>query len=157
MVAIVAREPAREPDKQAVIPKGAEDDAHVIQEPAKILRIGTMVRQLLDEVRHAPLDEAGRNRLREIHATSVRELSELFPEELREEFEELSIAPGDGIPSEAELRVAQAQLVGWLQGLFQGIQASFLAQQAETQSRLTQMRRGEEPERPAGREFPTYL
>ena len=91
------------------------------------MRIGTMIKQLLEEVRAAPLDEAGRQRLREIHETSIHELEDGLAPELREELERLTLPFGTGVPSEAELRIAQAQLVGWLEGLFHGIQTALFA------------------------------
>ncbi len=104
--------------------------AELVEQPAKVMRIGSMVKQLLEEVRAAPLDDAARTRLREIHASSVRELSEGLAPELREELDRLSLPfTGDGVPSDAELRIAQAQLVGWLEGLFHGIQTALFAQQ----------------------------
>ena len=101
-----------------------------ITEPGKVLRIGSMVKQLLEEVRQAPLDEASRERLAEIYERSVIELSEALSPDLQEELKMIALPfNGDDIPSEAELRVAQAQLVGWLEGLFHGIQAALFAQQ----------------------------
>src|SRR6202020_2640619 len=96
----------------------------LVEQPAKVMRIGTMIKQLLEEVRAAPLDEAGRQRLREIHESSIRELEEGRAPELREELDRLTLPFGSGVPSEAELRIAQAQLVGWLEGLFHGIQTA---------------------------------
>ncbi len=96
-----------------------------IEQPAKLLRIGSMVKQLLDEVRHAPLDEAGRTRLREIYDQSIHELSDGLSPDLVAELERVTIPFDSSAPSEAELRIAQAQLVGWLEGLFHGIQATW--------------------------------
>jgi hypothetical protein len=119
-----------------------EEQRERVESPAKVMRIGAMVRQLLDEVRHAPLDEASRTRLAEIYDTSVKELSEVLSPELREELERLSLPFDDNdVPSDSELRVAHAQLVGWLEGLFHGIQAMLFAQQMETRARLDEMRR----------------
>ena len=102
----------------------------LVEQPAKVMRIGTMIKQLLEEVRAAPLDDASRNRLREIHATSIRELEEGLAPELREELDRLTLPfTEDTAPSDAELRIAQAQLVGWLEGLFHGIQTALFAQQ----------------------------
>jgi hypothetical protein len=112
-----------------------------VEQPAKVMRIGTMIKQLLEEVRQAPLDEAGRARLREIHESSIRELEEGLAPELREELERLTIPFGGDVPSEAELRVAQAQLVGWLEGLFHGIQTALFAQQMAARAQLEEMRR----------------
>ena len=123
-----------------------DDDADrsisdLVEQPAKVMRIGTMIKQLLEEVRAAPLDEASRSRLREIHATSIRELEEGLAPELREELDRLTLPFTDGsVPSEAELRIAQAQLVGWLEGLFHGIQTALFAQQMAARSQLEQMR-----------------
>jgi hypothetical protein len=112
-----------------------------VQQPAKVMRIGTMIKQLLEEVRAAPLDEAGRARLREIHESSIRELEEGLAPELRDELERLTIPFGGDVPSEAELRIAQAQLVGWLEGLFHGIQTALFAQQMAARGQLEEMRR----------------
>ena len=102
----------------------------LVEQPAKVMRIGTMIKQLLEEVRAAPLDDASRGRLREIHARSIRELEDGLAPELREELERLTLPfTEDGVPSDAELRIAQAQLVGWLEGLFHGIQTALFAQQ----------------------------
>ena len=107
------------------------------------MRIGTMIKQLLEEVRAAPLDEASRNRLREIHATSIRELEEGLAPELREELDRLTLPFNENsAPSDAELRIAQAQLVGWLEGLFHGIQTALFAQQISARAQLEQMRQG---------------
>jgi hypothetical protein len=119
-----------------------EASSEAIHHPAKAMRIGSMVRQLLDEVRQAPLDEASRSRLAEIYETSVAELSEVLSPELKEELARLSLPfADDQVPSEAELRVAHAQLVGWLEGLFHGIQATLFAQQMEARAQLEEMRR----------------
>lgn len=112
-----------------------------VEQPAKVMRIGTMIKQLLEEVRAAPLDEAGRKRLREIHESSIRELEAGLAPELREELDRLTLPFGGDVPSEAELRIAQAQLVGWLEGLFHGIQTALYAQQANARAQLEEMRR----------------
>jgi hypothetical protein len=112
----------------------------MVEQPAKVMRIGTMIKQLLEEVRAAPLDEAGRQRLREIHEASIRELEDGLAPELREELERLTLPFDSGVPSEAELRIAQAQLVGWLEGLFHGIQTALFAQQMAARAQLEQMR-----------------
>jgi hypothetical protein len=105
------------------------------------MRIGTMIKQLLEEVRAAPLDEAGRVRLREIHQSSIKELEEGLSSDLREELDRLTLPfDEDSVPSEAELRIAQAQLVGWLEGLFHGIQTALFAQQMAARAQLEQMR-----------------
>jgi hypothetical protein len=111
-----------------------------IEQPAKLLRIGSMVKQLLEEVRQAPLDEAGRSRLREIHEQSIRELADGLSPDLVAELERVTIPFDSPTPSEAELRIAQAQLVGWLEGLFHGIQATLVAQQMAARAQLDEMR-----------------
>lgn len=118
-----------------------DDPSRLIEQPAKVMRIGSMIKQLLEEVRAAPLDEAGRMRLKEIHRRSITELEDGLAPELRDELERLSLPFEDGTPSEAELRIAQAQLVGWLEGLFHGIQAALVAQQMAARMQLDQMRR----------------
>jgi hypothetical protein len=118
----------------------------LVEQPAKVMRIGTMIKQLLEEVRAAPLDDASRKRLREIHATSIRELEEGLAPELREELDRLTLPFNeDTEPSDAELRIAQAQLVGWLEGLFHGIQTALFAQQMAARAQLEQMRQGALP------------
>ena len=112
----------------------------LVEQPAKVMRIGGMIRQLLDEVKAAPLDEASRSRMREIHVQSIDELKDGLAPELADELERLSLPFDAEAPSEAELRVAQAQLVGWLEGLFHGIQAALYAQQVQAQSQLQNMR-----------------
>jgi hypothetical protein len=120
--------------------------ADLVEQPAKVMRIGTMIKQLLEEVRVAPLDEASRNRLREIHATSIRELEDGLAPELREELDRLTLPFNENaVPSDAELRIAQAQLVGWLEGLFHGIQTALFAQQISARAQLEQMRQGALP------------
>ena len=134
-----------EPPDEALSPAKGE----IIEQPAKIMRIGSMTKQLLEEVRHAPLDEAGRARLAEIYETSVGELQGTLSEELRHELGRLALPfAGDAPPSEAELRVAQAQLVGWLEGLFHGIQATLFAQQVAAQNQLEELRRRSLPAGP---------
>ncbi|KRV47395.1 peptidylprolyl isomerase [Wenjunlia vitaminophila] len=118
----------------------------MVEQPAKVMRIGSMIKQLLEEVRAAPLDEASRARLKEIHASSVKELEQGLAPELVEELERLSLPfTEDTVPSEAELRIAQAQLVGWLEGLFHGIQTALFAQQMAARAQLEQMRRALPP------------
>ncbi|MFE3069089.1 bacterial proteasome activator family protein [Streptomyces sp. NPDC059247] len=118
----------------------------MVEQPAKVMRIGSMIKQLLEEVRAAPLDEASRVRLKNIHASSVKELEDGLAPELVEELERLSLPFTDeAIPSEAELRIAQAQLVGWLEGLFHGIQTALFAQQMAARAQLEQMRRALPP------------
>jgi Protein of unknown function (DUF2587) len=122
----------------------------LVEQPAKVMRIGTMVKQLLEEVRAAPLDTASRNRLREIHENSIKELSDGLAPELRDELSRLSLPfDEDSVPSDAELRIAQAQLVGWLEGLFHGIQTAMVAQQMAAQAQLAEMRRRALPPGPA--------
>ncbi|KZS78943.1 hypothetical protein A4G31_12955 [Mycobacterium persicum] len=130
----------------------AEDDSDersltdLVEQPAKVMRIGTMIKQLLEEVRAAPLDEASRNRLRDIHAISIRELEDGLAPELREELDRLTLPfSEDAAPSDAELRIAQAQLGGWLEGLFHGIQTALFAQQMAARAQLEQMRQGALP------------
>jgi hypothetical protein len=111
-----------------------------ITQPAKLLRIASMVRELLEETRQASLDEPGRIRLREIYQRSVEELREVLSPDLQEELAMLA-PPMEGVPTEAEIRVAQAQLVGWLEGLFHGIQAALFAQQAAARAQFEELRR----------------
>ena len=114
----------------------------MVEQPAKVMRIGTMIKQLLEEVRAAPLDEASRVRLREIHQTSVRELEAGLAPELREELDRITLPfTDDVVPTDAELRIAQAQLVGWLEGLFHGIQTALFAQQMAARAQLEEMQR----------------
>jgi hypothetical protein len=121
---------------------GEKSITDMVEQPAKVMRIGGMIRQLLDEVKAAPLDEASRARLKEIHQSSIKELEDGLAPELIEELERLSLPFVEGqVPSEAELRIAQAQLVGWLEGLFHGIQTTLFAQQMAARAQLEQMRR----------------
>ncbi|HET7529669.1 MAG TPA: bacterial proteasome activator family protein [Mycobacteriales bacterium] len=114
----------------------------MVEQPAKVMRIGTMIKQLLEEVRAAPLDDASRTRLREIYDNSIAELSGGLAPELRDELQRLSLPfSDDNVPSDAELRIAQAQLVGWLEGLFHGIQTALFAQQMAARAQLEEMRR----------------
>ncbi|TXH45567.1 MAG: bacterial proteasome activator family protein [Actinobacteria bacterium] len=116
--------------------------ARLVEQPAKVMRIGSMIKQLLEEVRGADLDEASRRRLSEIYSRSIVELEQGLAPELIEELERLSLPFDDeSVPSEAELRIAQAQLVGWLEGLFHGIQTALFAQQMAARAQLEQMRR----------------
>ena len=147
------------PDGQPVVEEGAElaeqpneggEDpaavAEMVEQPAKVMRIGSMIKQLLEEVRAAPLDEASRIRLKEIHKSSIAELEKGLAPELINELERLSLPfAEDGVPSESELRIAQAQLVGWLEGLFHGIQTALFAQQMAARAQLEQMRRALPP------------
>lgn len=124
-----------QPETQA-----SDENADYISQPAKLMRIGAMLKSLLDEARSAPLDEAGRARLREIYQISVTELSGALSTDLAQELGRMAMPFGEGVPSESELRIAQAQLVGWLEGLFHGIQASLFAQQAAAAAQLEKMR-----------------
>jgi hypothetical protein len=145
--------------------EGGEGDdeqgiGNMVEQPAKVMRIGTMIKQLLEEVRAAPLDEASRIRLREIHENSITELEQGLAPELRDELHRLSLPFADeNTPSDAELRIAQAQLVGWLEGLFHGIQTALFAQQMAARAQLEQMRRGLPPGTggPAGQQMPEGL
>lgn len=142
--------------------EGADDDAHEsVQEPAKVMRVGSMIKQLLEEVRNLDLDEPARERLREIYDRSVSELSAALSDDLVEELQRLALPfAEEATPTGAELRVAKAQLVGWLEGLFHGIQATLFAQQMAARQQLEQMRNqigpgkapGPVPDRPG-----TYL
>jgi hypothetical protein len=134
--------PAAAPDQR--------DDGEQVTRPTKLIRIATMVRTMLEEVRRAPLDDAGRRRLREIHERSLAELEGVLSPELRKELSEVVLPFTSDAPSDAELRLAQAQLVGWLEGLFHGIQATLFTQQAAAQSQLDEMRRRRELEASGG-------
>lgn len=136
-------EKSDESDSQS---EGDRSITDMVEQPAKVMRIGNMIRQLLEEVKAAPLDDPSRNRLREIHANSIDELKEGLAPELVEELDRL-MAPfsADQLPSDAELRIAQAQLVGWLEGLFHGIQTALFAQQMAARAQLEQMRRALPP------------
>jgi hypothetical protein len=157
------------PDGMAVEgPPREQDDAEggeprsvteLVEQPAKVMRIGNMIRQLLEEVKAAPLDEASRQRLKEIHAASIKELESGLAPELVDELERLSLPfTEEGTPTEAELRISQAQLVGWLEGLFHGIQTALFAQQMAARQQLESMRRalpgGQQPE--PGPPFPGH-
>ncbi len=118
------------------------DLTELVEQPAKVMRIGSMIRQLLEEVKSAPLDDASRIRLKEIHRSSIKELETGLAPELVEELERLSLPfTDDATPSDAELRIAQAQLVGWLEGLFHGIQTAIYAQQVSARAQFEQIRR----------------
>jgi hypothetical protein len=140
--------PEREPVQTELVDgeshsDGADDAAATeqISSPTKLIRIASMVRTMLDEVRRAPLDDAGRRRLREIHERSLQELEGVLSPDLRQELSEVVLPLTSDTPTESELRLAQAQLVGWLEGLFHGIQATLFTQQAAAQGQLEQMRR----------------
>ena len=128
------------PGGAAEAPASEPEAVESVSSPAKVMRIGAMVKQLLDEVRAASLDEAGRERLKAIYDTSVAQLSESLSPDLQAELARLNPPFSGPTPSEAELRVAQAQLVGWLEGLFHGIQAALYAQQVQAQSQFQNMR-----------------
>ena len=133
------------PDGMAVTGSVDPDEvnpAAQVEQPAKVMRIGSMIKQLLDEVRNAPLDDAGRVRLAKIHERSIKELEQGLAPELVEELRRITLPfSEEHTPSDAELRIAQAQLVGWLEGLFHGIQTALFAQQVAARSQLEQMRR----------------
>jgi hypothetical protein len=136
----------------AAAPSGAGDGAgtgELVASPGAVMRVAGMIGKLVEEVRSAPLDEAGRARLADIHERSIRELEQGLAPELRDELHRITLPfTGEGTPSQAELRIAQAQLLGWLEGLFHGIQSAVLAQQMAARGQLEQMRRG----RPSGGE-----
>ncbi len=140
-----AREPLPMPpvEHPEIVTADGEDQVNeAVEQPAKVMRIGSMIKLLLEEVRQSELDEPSRDRLREIYETSVAELSTALSPDLREELGRLAHPfAGENAPSEAELRVAKAQLVGWLEGLFHGIQATLFAQQMAARQQLDEMRR----------------
>jgi hypothetical protein len=144
---VVVVGPDGQPVGAVALPRGSDDDqteslGDMVEQPAKVMRIGTMIKQLLEEVRAAPLDDASRNRLRDIHAASIRELEEGLSPELREELERITLPFAEGeTPSDAELRIVQAQLVGWLEGVFHGIQTALFAQQMAARAQLEDVRR----------------
>jgi hypothetical protein len=170
---VVVVGPDGRPVGAVTMPQDGEDEGQggplsvgeMVEQPAKVMRIGTMIKQLLEEVRAAPLDEASRNRLRDIHAASIRELEEGLSPDLREELERITLPFSEGeTPSDAELRIAQAQLVGWLEGVFHGIQTALFAQQMAARAQLEDIRRkalpggqvpgGQQPEfRPDGGQY----
>jgi Protein of unknown function (DUF2587) len=120
---------------------GAEPEREFVSEPAKVMRVGSMIKQLLDEVRSTPLDEPARERLRVIFERSIDELGSALSPDLREELDRLALTfSDDAAPTDVELRIAQAQLVGWLEGLFHGIQATLFAQQMAARQQLENMR-----------------
>lgn len=138
--------PESGPGSEDAADDGQRSVTDLVEQPAKVMRIGTMIKQLLEEVKAAPLDDASRSRLREIHATSIRELEDGLAPELREELQRLALPfSGDSVPSDAELRIAHAQLVGWLEGLFHGIQTALFAQQMAARAQLEHMRQGALP------------
>lgn len=130
--------------KPDAVEDGAGDsgeDVPAVSEPTKLIRIASMTRAMLDEARQAPLDDGGRRRLASVHAKSIDELRGILSEELQDEFNEIMIPLNNEGASESELRVAQAQLIGWLEGLFHGIQASLWSQQMAAQNQLAEMQR----------------
>lgn len=153
---VVIIDPQGQPTVQSTTPSApgepqaeGEDDlgevTDLVEEPAKVMRIGSMIRMLLEEVKAAPVDEAGRNRLASVLKTSIAELKQGLAPELGEELDRLIDPFADQTPSESELRIAQAQLVGWLEGLFHGIQTAIYAQQMAARAQLEQMRRALPP------------
>jgi hypothetical protein len=140
------------PAEQVEVAEPVKSVTDMVEQPAKVMRIGNMIRQLLDEVKAAPLDEASRQRLASIHSASIAELKDGLAPELVEELERIALPfSSEEIPTDAELRIAQAQLVGWLEGLFHGIQTALFAQQMAARAQLEQMRRA----LPAGNTLPT--
>lgn len=137
-----------------------ENATELVEQPAKVMRIGSMIKQLLEQVRTAGLDDQGRKRLADIHQRSIAELKDGLAPELAEELDRIVLPFGEQAPSDAELRIAQAQLVGWLEGLFHGIQTAIVAQQMASQAQLQAMRRGlpqraEQPSEHGGDDHPT--
>jgi hypothetical protein len=139
----------------------SEQRGESVESPAKVMRIGSMIKQLLDEVRQAELDQPSRERLREIYETSVAELASALSPDLSEELARLALPFDEDVPSEAELRVAKAQLVGWLEGLFHGIQTTLFAQQMAARQQLEEMRKrlppGQQPRGDDNHAPGTYL
>jgi proteasome activator-like protein len=138
---VLRGQPAARPG-EIPIPTEMEAEQGSIEQPAKLLRIAVMVRELLEEVRRAPLDENAREHLRDIHEKVIAELKTGLSGALAEELERISMPLStEGVPSESEIRIAQAQILGWLEGLFQGIQAAIATQQLAAQAQLMEMRR----------------
>ena len=129
-------------DAPLVMPPGENQttEGESVSQPTKLIRIASMVRALLDEARRAPLDDAGRRKLKQIHERSIHELDEILSDDLQRELEEVTLPFSGETPSESELRIAQAQLVGWLEGLFHGIQATLFTQQMTAQRQFEEMR-----------------
>ena len=129
--------PAPRPDD----PERERGPAELVEQPAKVMRVGTMIKQLLEEVRAAPLDDAARARLRAAYSSSIKELADGLAPELRDELDRLTLPfSEDSVPSDAELRIVHAQLVGWLEGVFAGLQTALFAQQMAAKVQLEQMR-----------------
>src|SRR3989454_11620517 len=139
------------PEPEILMPSeaGAREAGEFVSQPAKLLRIAAMIRELLEEVRKSSPDEAGRKRLRAVYGKALAALKEGLSDDLQRELETLTI-PLEGTPSESEIRLAQAQLVGWLEGLFHGIQAALWAQHMQTRAQLDEMRRRGLPPGPDG-------
>lgn len=134
-------EPVKPDVVEAELPETYEDAAPKVSEPSKLIRIASMTRAMLDEARQAPLDDGGRKRMARVHEQSLAELRDILSTELQEEFGEIMIPLSNEDASESELRVAQAQLIGWLEGLFHGIQASLWTQQVSAQTQLAEMQK----------------
>jgi hypothetical protein len=140
-VAVADEQGAQRSPRVAIVPAAeGKPGEEVVEEPGKLLRIASMIRGLIEEVQRAKLDERGRDRLAEIYRRSVSEIGEVLSDELRQELEELA-PPLEDPPSESEVRVAQAQLLGWLEGLFHGIQAALWTQQMQARAAFEEMRR----------------
>jgi hypothetical protein len=135
-----------EPRQPQIVPpaEGGDQDQQVVAHPAKLLRIASMIREMVEEVRQSSLDEKGRSRLAEVYRSSIGELREALSEDLQRELDELAV-PLESTESESEVRIAQAQLLGWLEGLFHGIQAALWAQHAQAQAALEEVRRRQLP------------
>ena len=148
-----------EPVTPDAVEQTPDTEAPVVTQPTKLIRIASMTRAMLDQARQAPIDEGGRVRLAEVHSKSVEELRDVLSEELQEEFNEIMIPLNKADASESELRIAQAQLIGWLEGLFHGIQASLWSQQMQAQGQLREMERRAltNPQQEAGEDDPTGL
>lgn len=131
--------PAEEADVEVIVGEEEEAQASYVQAP-KLMRIASMTRAMLDEVRQSPLDDAGRKRLVEVHERSLEEMNEVLSPDLREELGDIFLPLSSETSTESELRIAQAQLVGWLEGLFAGIQATLFSQQMAAQNQLQEMR-----------------
>jgi hypothetical protein len=145
---------SRDPEIVTGRPQGQQPQSdgqsqEFIHQPAKLIRIGSMIKELLGEVRQAPLDDAGRKRLTEIHERALTALRETLSDELQQELATFAL-PLDGTPTQSEIRIAQAQLVGWLEGLFQGIQAALFSQQMAARAQMEQMRQRGLPPGPGG-------
>jgi hypothetical protein len=78
----------------------SETTGEQVSSPTKLIRIASMVRNMLDEVRRAPLDDAGRRRLREIHEKSLDELESVLSPDLREELTDVILPFSSEAPSE---------------------------------------------------------